>query len=77
MKITRKKLTKEFTSLYVHSLPHWRLAELCEKYLTKKLNKLSEKDFIEKLSEEHFGDDNIYAVAQWELFYKYKKQINE
>ena len=47
--ITRKKLTKEFVEIYTFSLPHWRLAELGKKHLEKKLNKLSEKDFIEKL----------------------------
>ena len=72
--ITRKKLTKEFVGLYIHSLPHWRLAELCRKYLKKKLNKLSEKDFIEKLEKEHFGDNSIYSVAQWDLFQEYVSQ---
>jgi hypothetical protein len=74
--VSRKKLTKEFTSLYVHSLPHWRLAELCEKYLRKKLNKLSETDFVEKLEDETFGDANVHSVAQWELFNRYIEQQN-
>ena len=72
--ITRKKLTKKFVGLYIHSLPHWRLAELCRKYLKKKLNKLSEKDFIKKLEGEYFGDDSFYSVAQWDLFAEYIKQ---
>ena len=71
--ITRKKLTKEFVEIYTFSLPHWRLAELGKKHLEKKLNKLSEKDFIEKLEKEHFGDD-IYNVNQWSLFQEYIEQ---
>ena len=36
VKLTRKKLTKEFADLYTYSLPHWRLQEICQKYLKKK-----------------------------------------
>jgi hypothetical protein len=49
---------------------------LCEKYLRKKLNKLSETDFVEKLEDETFGDANVHAVAQWELFNRYIEQQN-
>ena len=74
--ISRKKLTKEFASLYVHCLTHWQLAEYGEKYLRGKLNKLSDKDFVKMLSEEHFGDIGAPAVAQWELFNRYIEQQN-
>ena len=74
--ISRKKLTKEFVSLYLHSLPNWRVAEYGEKYLRRKLNKLSDKDFVKMLSEEHFGDIGAPAVAQWELFNRYIEQQN-
>jgi len=74
--ISRKKLTKEFVSLYLHSLPNWRVAEYGEKYLRGKLNKLSDKDFVKMLSEEHFGDIGAPAVSQWELFNRYIEQQN-
>ena len=74
--ISRKKLTKEFVSLYVHSLPHWRVAELGERYLREELNKLSEKYFVEKLKNEHFGDIGAPAVSLWELFNRYIEQQN-
>jgi len=78
MKITRKKLTKEFASLYVRSLPNWKLLELCEKFLKKRLNKLSEKDFVEKLMDKTFGGQGgVYSVGQWDLFDKYMKQKNK
>ena len=77
VKLTRKKLTKEFVDLYTYSLPHWRLEEICQRYLKKKLNKLSEEDFIKKLEEEYFGDRTVCAVAQWDLFNKYIEQKNK
>lgn len=69
--ITRKKLTKEFIDLYIHCLPYWRLKKICTKHLKKKLNNLSEKDFVKKLEEKHFGVD---SVAQWDLFQEYVSQ---
>ena len=74
--VSRKKLTKEFVSIYVHSLPHWRVAELGEKYLREELNKLSEKTFIKKLKIERFGDICAPTVAKWELFVRYIEQQN-
>ena len=74
--VSRKKLTSEFVSLYVHSLPHWRVAELGEKYLREELNKLSEKYFVEKLKNERFGDICAPPVAKWELFVRYIEQQN-
>tara|TARA_Y100001973_G_C5183198_1_gene326169 strand:+ start:218 stop:457 length:240 start_codon:yes stop_codon:yes gene_type:complete len=68
----RKKFQKYFVKLFVENQPIYELLLVCKEQLNKKLNKFSNEELLEEISDKMFAN---YCVAQWKEFQQFEKYV--